>query len=134
MKREEWDSTKFPDIQFYGKDKDRWCPLCDGRTVERDGSYCCLLFFSHDYFWNRTEDLLEARTRVEMKVKAEAEDVSIKAKKVYDILRPYYKKNLQSGFESSVPDFDSFEYQNGKICYHCLQQAKSELKAQIEGR
>jgi hypothetical protein len=32
VKRGEWDLTKFKDVLFYGN-KNKWCPLCNGRTV-----------------------------------------------------------------------------------------------------
>ena len=119
VKREDWDPTKFPNIHFY-RDENKWCPLCNGRTVERDGSFCHLLFFSFDYLWDKTKRLLKsARGEIEVKIE-----------EVRDILRLYFQDKFHA--ESGVADFDSFQRQDDVICWHCLQKAKSELKAQIE--
>ena len=124
VNRAEWDDTKFPGMHFH-KDENKWCPLCNGRTVDRDGSFCHLLFFSLDYLWALTEELLE-RARGEVKM----EDVR-------DSLHIYFQ-DKKFHVESGVENFDSFRrhvrHHDGIICHKCLNEAKSELKDQIEGR
>ena len=124
VNRADWDDTKFPGMHFH-KDENKWCPLCNGRTVDRDGSFCHLLFFSLDYLSALTEELLE-RARGEVKM----EDVR-------DSLHLYFQ-DKKFHVESGVENFDSFRRHvrghDGIICHKCLNEAKSELKDQIEGR
>ena len=129
VKREDWDDKEFPGMHFH-KDENKWCPLCNGRTVDRDGSFCHLLFFSLDYLSGLTEELLE-RARGEVKM----EDVR-------DSLHLYFrdkKFHVESGFKNfDFENFDAFpthvQRHDGIICYKCLNEAKSKLKIQIEGR
>ena len=105
----------------FHKDENKWCPLCNGRTVDSDGSFSHLLFFSLDYLWASTEKLLE-RARGEVKM----EDV-------HDYLQ-YYLQDKEFHAESDFENFDSLQRHDDIICHECLIEAKSEIKDQIEGR
>ena len=107
VQKNNWEAEagKFPGIKFF---ENKWCPLCNGRTVVRDGSYSYLLFFSHDYLWNQTKRLQESARG--------GNEVTIEAFRV--ILRSYFREKLHE--ESCVTDFKSFQRVDGHICYDCL--------------
>jgi len=118
VQRENWKADEFPGIKFYN-DENKWCPLCDGRTIEREGGYVGLLFFSLTYLWGTTKKLLEM-----------AQDgIKVSTQDVRRILRPYFQGKFHA--ESGVANFDSFECQDGPMCYHCLEKAENALKARI---
>ena len=119
MQKNNWEAEagKFPGIKFF---ENKWCPLCNGRTVVRDGSYSYLLFFSHDYLWNQTKRLQESARG--------GNEVTIEAFRV--ILRSYFERKLHK--ESCVTDFKSFQRVDGHICYDCLIAAENYFKVEIE--
>jgi len=119
VQKNNWEAEagKFPGIKFFKKE---WCPLCNGRTVVRDGSYSYLLFFSHDYLWNQTKRLQESARG--------GNEVTIEAFR--DILRSYFERKLHK--ESCVTDFKSFQRVDGHICYDCLIDAENYFKVEIE--
>ncbi|CAL6289244.1 unnamed protein product [Bathycoccus prasinos] len=120
VQKNNWDAEagKFPGIKFF--DEKEWCPLCNGRTVVRDGSDSYLLFFSHDYLWNQTKRLQESARG--------GNEVTIEAFRV--ILRSYFERKLHK--ESCVTDFKSFQRVDGHICYDCLIAAENYFKVEIE--
>jgi len=120
VQKNNWEAEagKFPGIKFF--DEKEWCPLCNGRTVVRDGSDSYLLFFSHDYLWNQTKRLQESARG--------GNEVTIEAFRV--ILRSYFERKLHK--ESCVTDFKSFQRVDGHICYDCLIAAENYFKVEIE--
>ncbi|CAL6387703.1 unnamed protein product [Bathycoccus prasinos] len=120
VQKNKWEAEagKFPGIKFF--DEKEWCPLCNGRTVVRDGSDSYLLFFSHDYLWNQTKRLQESARG--------GNEVTIEAFR--DILRSYFERKLHE--ESCVTDFKSFQRVDGHICYDCLIDAEKYFKVEIE--
>jgi len=120
VRRENWKANEFPGIKIFNEEKD-WCPLCNGRTVVREGGYSRLLSFSHNFLWNETKELLES-TRGGIKV--ETEDFR-------DILLSYFQRNLHGGSccVTGITDFNSFQRKDGHICYHCLQNAKNHFSS-----
>ncbi|CAL6393729.1 unnamed protein product [Bathycoccus prasinos] len=120
VQKNNWEAEagKFPGIKFF--DEKEWCPLCNGRTVVRDGSDSYLLFFSHDYLWNQTKRLQESARG--------GNEVTIEAFRV--ILRSYFENKLHE--ESCVTDFTSFQRVDGHICYDCLIDAEKYFKVEIE--
>ena len=120
VQKNNWEAEagKFPGIKFF--DEKEWCPLCNGRTVVRDGSDSYLLFFSHDYLWNQTKRLQESARG--------GNEVTIEAFRV--ILRSYFERKLHK--ESCVTDFKSFQRVDGHLCYDCLIAAENYFKVEIE--
>jgi hypothetical protein len=116
--KEDWQAEKFPDIEFYN-DENKWCPLCDGRTIDIERGYCELMFFSFECLWETTKELLEM-ARGEIKVRPQD---------VRGTLSSYFQGKFHAN--SGVVNFDSFERQRGHICYHCLVKAENHFKAKI---
>ena len=116
--KENWQAEEFPDIVFYN-DENKWCPLCDGRTIDIERGYCELMFFSFECLWETTKELLEM-ARGEIKVRPQD---------VRGTLSSYFQGKFHAN--SGVVNFDSFERQRGHICYHCLVKAENHFKAKI---
>jgi len=82
----EWDLTKFEDALFYGN-KNKWCPLCNGRTVV---NRTFVMFYSHWLLPTMAEEVLIEHYGNEKKIKTE------RIKKGLDY---YFEKKLENKSE-----------------------------------
>jgi len=115
VKRGEWDSTKFEDVLFYGN-KDKWCPLCDGRTVV---NRTFVMFYSH---WI-LEDMAE-----EVVIEHYGNEIKIKTERIKKALDYYFEKKLETSPRSDIKSFDDVCRQHEELCHHCWTKLEKWLK------
>ena len=115
VKRGEWDLTKFEDVLFYGN-KNKWCPLCDGRTVV---NRTFVMFYSHWILETMAEEVLIEQYGNEIKIKTE------RIKKALDY---YFEKKLETSPRSDIKSFDDVCRQGEELCHHCWTKLEKWLK------
>jgi len=121
VSKENWKHLGYPDIEneFYNVEN-RWCPLCNGRTIDEAEGFCGLIFFSSVDLWLKTKELL----------KIARDGIEVRKQDVHVFLSSYFKDNKFHA-ASGVADFDSFRCQRGEICYHCLVKAENHFKTEL---
>jgi len=115
VKRGEWDLKKFEDVGFYGNEN-KWCPLCDGRTVV-NVSY--VMFYSHEFLMTRTKEVLIERYGNE-----------IKREQVNKVLDYYFEEKLKTGPRRDIKNFDTVCRESEEVCWHCWTKLREWLKSE----
>ena len=115
VKRGEWDLKKFEDVGFYGNEN-KWCPLCDGRTVV-NVSY--VMFYSHEFLVTRTKEVLIERYGNE-----------IKREQVNKVLDYYFEEKLKTGPRRDIKNFDTVCRESEEVCWHCWTKLREWLKSE----
>ena len=115
VKRGEWGLMKFEDVLFYGN-KNKWCPLCDGRTVV---NRTFVMFYSHWILETMAEEVLIEHYGNEIKIKTE------RVKKALDY---YFEEKLKTNPGSDIKSFDDVCRQSEELCHHCWTKLEKWLK------
>jgi len=117
VKKDEWDAFPFQSIGFYGNEN-KWCPLCDGRTVVRGGgSY--VMFFSNEYLVSKTKEILIERFE-------NSREINIQ--QVNKVLGYYFEEKLKTGPNPGIKNFNTVCRQREEVCYHCWKKLCEWLK------
>jgi len=117
VKKDEWDAFPFLPIGFYGNEN-KWCPLCDGRTVVRGGS-SFVMFYSNEYLVTKTKEVLIERF-------GNRKEINIR--QVNKVLGYYFEEKLKTGPNPGIKNFNTVCRQREEVCFHCWTKLCEWLK------